>query len=413
MPTTVGSGLGSSLGSAVETTYGAFVTPTKWVEYGSTNIKWKPKRVVGTGLANGLGVQRDAQRVTTSSTVEGDIVTHGFYKGLGQYLGSLFGTLTSSPVQQGGTTAYLQTHGWTTNSYGQSISLQFAAPQLTGTLVPRNWAGCKVIKAVFECKIDEILKCTFTVDGRMEETAAGRQDAAGTTISSPLVTDVSITQHDLFAPVTGTGIPATSYVGLPLQPGVSFNLSSSPTQQTNVNATATGSPTLTVGTAYGTPSYQASNSVFSFRDLTFKMGALGSETLIEGIRGFTLTVDRPMKVDNIYADGSGLKQQQVQNNFAKIDLALESDYISDANFVGQFVSDGAQSVILDFLSSTNAGAGFPFELKLAVPNMRWNEGPPEVAGTEIVMPKLALVGLTNTAGTTPVTASYMSTDTTI
>ena len=412
MATSVGSGLGSSLGTASETTYGAFVTPTKWVEYGSHTLKWVPKRVVGTGLANGLLVQRDAQRVTTTQTVVGDVKTHGFYKGLGQWLGALMGSLTSAPVQQGGTTAYLQTHTLA-DVFGQSLSIQAGIPQLGGTIVPRNWAGCKVTKGVFECKLDEILTATFSVDGRSEETAAGRADASTTTNLNPTVTDASIGLHDLWAPVTGTGIPANSYVGVPIIPGTSYTLSSSPTTQTNVNATASGSPSLTVGTAYGTPSYQASNGVFSFRDATFKLGAFGSETVIEGVRNLTLTIERPMKVDNFYQDGSfGYKQQQVQNNFVKIQVAIESDYISDANFVGQFVSDTAQSLIWDFKSTTNAGTAIPFELKFVIPNLRWETGPPEVTGPEIVMPKLTLIGLID-ASSHSNQITYMSTDTTL
>lgn len=409
--TTVGSGLGSSLGTASESTYGAFVTPTKWVEYGDESIQWKPKRIVGQGLANGLIVQRKSQRVQPTSMVQGSVKMQAFYKGLGQWFGGAMGSLGVAPVQQGGTTAYLQTHALA-NNYGQSLSLQEGIPQLGGTNVTRNWAGCKVTKMVAECKVDDVLNLTFDVWGRTEDTAAGRTDSGGTTNLSPLVTDASILLHDLFAPVSGTNIPASSYVGVPIIPGTSFTLSSSPTSQVNANASGTGSPSLTVGTAYGTPTYQTGQGVFSFANANFQMGAFGSEATIEGVRSLTLTIERPMKLDNFYQDGTGLAQQPVQNGFTKITVAIESDYISDANFVGQFVTDTAQSLIWDFLSPTAAGTGHPFELAFKIPSLSWDDGAPIVTGPEIVQPKLTLTGLyddTHTAAT----VTYMSTDTTL
>lgn len=416
MATSVGSGLGSYLSSVIETTYGAWLTPTKSVEYGSHTVEWKPKRVTGMGLANGSQVQKAAQRVTTTSTVVGDVKMQGFYKGMGQWLGALLGSLGVAPVQQGGTTAYLQTHALAGN-YGQSLSLQAGIPQLTGTIVPRNWAGVKVPKGVFACAVDGILDCTFSVDGRSEDTAAGRVDTAAYSVGAgSLVTDTSITAHDVGAPVTGTNIPANSYVWNVI-PGVSFNLSSSPTQYTSVAATGTGT-SVTVGGAYAAPSYAAGNNVYSFSNANFQIGAYGSEVTVEGIRNVTLTIERPMKVDNFYQDGSGnsvngtLKQQPVQNGFTKISIEIESDYISDPAFVGQFVSDTAQSVIWTFNSTSNAGTAYPYYLKFAVPDIQWDAGPPSVSGPEIVQPKLSLVGLYD--GThTAATITYMSTDTTL
>jgi hypothetical protein len=72
-----------------------------------------------------------------------------------------------------------------------------------------------------------------------------RSDAC-TTNSTATVTDASILTNDQGKPVSGTGIPVGTYVGT-VTNGVSFLLSSSPTSQVNVLATATGSPTLVIG----------------------------------------------------------------------------------------------------------------------------------------------------------------------
>ncbi|HXX91734.1 MAG TPA: Ig-like domain repeat protein [Acidimicrobiales bacterium] len=75
-----------------------------------------------------------------------------------------------------------------------------------------------------------------------------RSDAtAATTNGSPVVTDSAIGASDFGKPVSGTGIPANSYVGT-VTPGSSFLLSSAAGgPQANVDATATGTVTAKIG----------------------------------------------------------------------------------------------------------------------------------------------------------------------
>lgn len=72
--------------------------------------------------------------------------------------------------------------------------------------------------------------------------------SATTTNGSDSVTAADIQAIDQGEPVTGTGIPANTYVGT-VTAGSSFLLSSSKTSQVNVNATATATITATVGNA--------------------------------------------------------------------------------------------------------------------------------------------------------------------
>jgi hypothetical protein len=72
-----------------------------------------------------------------------------------------------------------------------------------------------------------------------------RTDSATVTSGSNSVGDASITSADQGKAVTGTGIPANSYVGT-VTAATSFLLSSSSTSQVNVNATANGT-SVTIG----------------------------------------------------------------------------------------------------------------------------------------------------------------------
>lgn len=413
MATSVGSGIGSSVGLASETTWGTPATPVKWPEFESESLEWQPKRMVGKGLANGLLVQRSSQEVTPTSTVVGDIKCPVYYKNMGLLLGGAFGSLTTTPTQQGATTAYLQTHALG-NPYGQSLTVQKGVPQLGGTIQQYTYNGLKVEQAVWECGVDEYLNATYTFDGRGYDTT----------------------------------------------------------------------------TAYTSPSYVSNNPIFAFNQSFFRIGAYGSEVNLEAVRKVTVTLKRPLRKDMFYADGTGLKQQQVQNGFVEILVDIETDYLSDAAFVQLFEADTAQSIIWDFIgpqiaagaggaktitavstSSTGAqitatshgftngqvvsiagvtGTGSPSpngiwvvgnvttntftigqnntgftytsggtatlnyynQFSLAIPALRWRSEQPKITGPDIVQPKMTLQGFYDDSHAA-IQATYMSTDTTL
>jgi hypothetical protein len=97
-----------------------------------------------------------------------------------------------------------------------------------------------------------------------------RTDAATVSSGSATVLDASITAADLHKPVSGTGIPANSFVGT-VTPGVSFKLSSSDTSQADVLATAAGTsvkitttPARNIKAQTGILTYQMSGSGITF-----------------------------------------------------------------------------------------------------------------------------------------------------
>lgn len=174
MPTTIGSGLGSALGIAAETTYNTFVAPTHWIEYESENLEREPKRSQNTGLANGLLVQRGSQRVETTSKVAGTVKTPVYQKGMGLLFASATGTAPNA-VQQATTGAYLQTYQLA-NQAGQSLSVQVLRPTTDGTQHPYSYSGVKVTQLDLECGVDEKAVLTATLLG----STVSEQPAAGT-----------------------------------------------------------------------------------------------------------------------------------------------------------------------------------------------------------------------------------------
>lgn len=160
----VGSGLAGSFGVGVETTYGTFVTPTKWVEVRSAPLQFQPTFVQGTGLAAGRMGNLASRRVRTTVTGGGTLSLEVPNKGLGLLLQALMGT-TVTPVQQAATIAYLQTH-ILADPFGKSLTMQVGKPDRQGTVRPYTFLGSTVTSGTFEGDISGVLMASFDVDCR-------------------------------------------------------------------------------------------------------------------------------------------------------------------------------------------------------------------------------------------------------
>lgn len=161
------SGLGFTIGSGIETTWGTAVAPTKFLEAESETLELIANRTDGKGLYGGVGVRRGSNHINTTYDVNGAIKTPLYFKGMGQLLGSLMGSLATPPVQQGATAAYLQTHALNVNNLGQSLTIQKGIPDLaTGTIRPYSATGAKVVQGQFELSVDGFCETTFTIDAK-------------------------------------------------------------------------------------------------------------------------------------------------------------------------------------------------------------------------------------------------------
>lgn len=162
----VRSGLGSQLGFAPEGTYGTYVAPTRFYEYASETLKKETEFIQGGGLAAGRAVQSGSRRSIVrefgSGGFEMDVPNQKF----GLLIAHLMGSATS-PVQQGATAAYKQTHAFTTDNFGFSLTGQKGIPDTsTGTVRPYSFLGGKVSSMEFSCGVGEQLSVTTNFDFR-------------------------------------------------------------------------------------------------------------------------------------------------------------------------------------------------------------------------------------------------------
>lgn len=160
----IGSGLGAQIGIAAESTYGTFVAPTKFPEFTKESLVLKKTTAQSAGIAAGRLMALSTRRVVTQQEASGGIDMEVPNKSFGLVLQQLMGT-TVTPVQQGATTAYLQTHTLA-DVAGKSLTIQKGVPLTTGTVTDKSFVGCKIVSAEFSCEVGGMLMCSLEIDGK-------------------------------------------------------------------------------------------------------------------------------------------------------------------------------------------------------------------------------------------------------
>ncbi len=154
----VGSGVGSSVGFAPEVTYGTYVAPTRWID-GTAALKRTQNTYQGGGMAAGRLVRPGSRRYKTHEGAGGTFACPVLSKGMGHLLNGLMGG-TVTPVQQGATAAYLQTHPLA-DPAGKFYTVQSGIPDLGGVVRPYTFLGTQIVSAEFACAVGGTLMATF------------------------------------------------------------------------------------------------------------------------------------------------------------------------------------------------------------------------------------------------------------
>ncbi|WP_374457712.1 phage tail tube protein [Nocardioides sp.] len=150
------------MGFSAESTYGTYVAPTRWFPASNFNVQKGQNVVEASGVAAGRSAPVD-DVVTTSWATGGaqfDVLRKGFGLILAQFLGS-----SATPVQQGATAAYLQTHALGDN-FGKSLTMQGGLPNAAGTVNPMTATGSKITKLELSCQLDGLVQATIEIDGK-------------------------------------------------------------------------------------------------------------------------------------------------------------------------------------------------------------------------------------------------------
>jgi hypothetical protein len=201
----VASGIGSQVGVAVESTYGTYVAPTKFIQARKVSVKKVKNTVTTGGLGAGRLIQLGTRRVVTTKAGGGTLECEFVNKGMGLLVQALMGT-TVTPVQQASTTAYLQTHTLA-DPTGKFLTVQAGVPDTTGTVRPYSFLGTKVTGATFTFEVDKEVSSSFELDSRDVTEAQTIVAASYVASTRPFVgTDTSVKVGTFGSEAAVTGV---------------------------------------------------------------------------------------------------------------------------------------------------------------------------------------------------------------
>lgn len=172
----LGSGIGSQLGIATETTFNTPVTVTRFYEFTNESLNFNKNTAVGLGLRAGGQLPRSQRRVVTTSDVTGDINLDLPTNGLGLLLAHAMGNF---PTKAAG--AFTFTLGDIATS---SFTSQVGVPQYGGTVTPKTVGGCKISSWELAVSNAGIATGRFSVDGASFTTATALATASYSSATS-------------------------------------------------------------------------------------------------------------------------------------------------------------------------------------------------------------------------------------
>lgn len=162
----IGSGLGSQIGFAPETTYGTAVTPNTWLEVRKAGLELQVEHMMSEALRAGLKVQRSDRQVVNRKGVNGDIELDATSNNLARFLRHCMNDDRAYSTTKTGSTAYTYTYEIGDPASCPSLTFQTGVADIAGNVRRMDATGCFVKEFSLSNKVDEILQLSATIDGR-------------------------------------------------------------------------------------------------------------------------------------------------------------------------------------------------------------------------------------------------------
>lgn len=158
------------------------------------------------------------------------------------------------------------------------------------------------------------------------------------------------------------------------------------------------------------PTYPNAND-FHFAISTLKLGTLGAETLVDGVKSVSVSIQRPKHPGGPYMGGGGFRSQGVLNDWTKISGSITADFLDKTSFADRFLNDQSCALVWEFVGPT-IEATIKETFRIKIPLIFFEGDLPAASGPDVVSTTFKFTGLfdgTNSA----VTIEYQNTETTL
>ena len=206
-------GLGSQLGIKKETTWGTAVTVDKFYRYESESFGLERNYVDPVGLQAGITFGPSSLTKATTRTAGGGFELMQPYKLSGHLFDQMVaGTIT--PVQQGGTAAYLSTFNVGASVPTKSATIQINKPATSAGDVAYTYPGSVLSSAAFAMETGGVLSGTWNWVSKDETTPATTPAGAALATASYAASDDVWTHIDTSLTYAGGAVAGITGVNL-------------------------------------------------------------------------------------------------------------------------------------------------------------------------------------------------------
>lgn len=157
-------------------------------------------------------------------------------------------------------------------------------------------------------------------------------------------------------------------------------------------------------TALATATYPTL-SIFNFAQGSISVGGAS----LAKVTNASWALHRSLKNDRYFIGSAGLKDEQVENDFATIDGRLAVEYTDPTLVHDRFLNDTPVALQLVFTGAVISGAN-SFKLQVDVPEIRFEGETPKVGGRDLVTQDASYAGWSN-GSAAGMTLTYITTDT--
>lgn len=166
-----GSGLDAFVGIGSEGTYGARAVPNTFLPFTSESLALTQEFVSSQPLMSGVMVQPEGLHRGSTRSVEGSLEMELYDRGMGKVLNMLHGNTVTPTTPGGATLSRQQVHNIGLSSpVGKGLTVQVARPDVSGTVRPFDYLGCKVTEATIAVESGGAATLALSVDGQDEKT---------------------------------------------------------------------------------------------------------------------------------------------------------------------------------------------------------------------------------------------------
>jgi len=137
-------------------------------------------------------------------------------------------------------------------------------------------------------------------------------------------------------------------------------------------------------TALAAASYLTGAVTFHSGQMALKMGTYNSETAVAGVRGVSVTIDRPLDTEDYTtagnAAGVGYKTEPVMNDYAAITGTVSADWLAKATFEDLANGMTGTSLVWEFVHPVAIETTYFPTFRITLPSVYFDSGSQSVEG---------------------------------